>query len=221
MFYGVLDSNFKFCAFVVNRFIKGEIEKPSGQFLGLIVMSHWLGDVWIRIRNGSVVLPLSFVRLENCVYLSHGAQVASAAWRAATRIVVGVGDVVQRTGDGRTGQVLDGRAVERSGGAVCGLHRVCGDEERGFLGWPSKPRVMVFPGLASKPVATIFFQFGLKTDGDGFSRIGLKTGGGFLGWSTKPRRWRVSRFGPQNRQLRFGDLGLKITTAVFWFGPQN
>jgi hypothetical protein len=26
--------------FVVNGLIKGEIEKPSGQFLGLIVMSH-------------------------------------------------------------------------------------------------------------------------------------------------------------------------------------
>jgi hypothetical protein len=38
--HGVLDSNFKFCAFVVNGLIKGEIEKPSGPFLGLIVMSH-------------------------------------------------------------------------------------------------------------------------------------------------------------------------------------
>jgi hypothetical protein len=38
--YGVLDSNFKLCAFVVNGLIKGEIEKLSGQFLGLIVMSH-------------------------------------------------------------------------------------------------------------------------------------------------------------------------------------
>jgi hypothetical protein len=36
----VLDSNFKLCAFVVNGFIKGENEKPSGQYLGLIVMSH-------------------------------------------------------------------------------------------------------------------------------------------------------------------------------------
>jgi hypothetical protein len=27
-------------SFVVNRLIKREIEKPSGQFLGLIVMSH-------------------------------------------------------------------------------------------------------------------------------------------------------------------------------------
>jgi hypothetical protein len=30
----------KLCAFVVNGPIKGEIEKSSGQFLGLIVMSH-------------------------------------------------------------------------------------------------------------------------------------------------------------------------------------
>jgi hypothetical protein len=37
---GVLDSNIKHCAFVVNELIKGEIEKPSGPFLGLIVMSH-------------------------------------------------------------------------------------------------------------------------------------------------------------------------------------
>jgi hypothetical protein len=38
--HGVLDSNFKFCAFIINGLIKGEIEKPSDQFLGLIVMSH-------------------------------------------------------------------------------------------------------------------------------------------------------------------------------------
>jgi hypothetical protein len=56
------------------------------------------------------------------------------ACRAVTRIVVGVGDLVQRTGDGRTGRVLDGQAIERSGGAVCSLHRARGDEEREFLG---------------------------------------------------------------------------------------
>jgi hypothetical protein len=32
---------------------------------------------------------------------------------------------------------------------------------------------------------------------------------------------RVSRFGSQNRQLRFSDLGLKITMTVSWFGAQN
>jgi hypothetical protein len=29
----------------------------------------------------------------------------------------------------------------------------------------------------------------------------------------------VSCFGPQNQQLRFGDLDLKITATVSWFGP--
>ena len=80
------------------------------------------------------VCYLYFVRLENRVCLSRGVQVAGAAWCAATRIVAGVGDLVQRTGDGRTGRVLGGRAIERSGGAVCGLYRAHGDEERGFLG---------------------------------------------------------------------------------------
>jgi hypothetical protein len=47
---------------------------------------------------------------------------AGAAWCAATRIMAGIGDLVQRTGDGRTGRVLGGRAVERSGGVVCRLH---------------------------------------------------------------------------------------------------
>jgi hypothetical protein len=60
--------------------------------------------------------------------------VAGAAWRAVTRIVVGVGDLVQRTGDGCTGWVLSGRVIERSGGAVCGLHHARRDEERMFLG---------------------------------------------------------------------------------------
>jgi hypothetical protein len=41
---------------------------------------------------------------------------------------------VQRTEDGRTGRVLGGRAIERSGGVMCGLHRAQGDEERRFLG---------------------------------------------------------------------------------------
>jgi hypothetical protein len=61
-------------------------------------------------------------------------QVAGAAWHATTRIMAGVGDLVQRTGDGCTFQVLGGRMIERSGNAVCGLHRACGDDERGFLG---------------------------------------------------------------------------------------
>jgi hypothetical protein len=44
--------------------------------------------------------------------------VVGAAWLATTRTVTEVGDLVQRTGDGHTDRVLDGRAVERSGGTV-------------------------------------------------------------------------------------------------------
>jgi hypothetical protein len=74
------------------------------------------------------------VRLDNHVCLSHGVQVAGATWRAAARIVTGVGDLVQRTDDGRTGRVLGSQTIKRSGDAVCDLHRARGDKERGFLG---------------------------------------------------------------------------------------
>jgi hypothetical protein len=50
------------------------------------------------------------------------------------RIVAGVGDLLQRTEDGRTGLVLGGRMIGRSGDAVCALHRAHGHEEHGFLG---------------------------------------------------------------------------------------
>jgi hypothetical protein len=61
-------------------------------------------------------------------------QVAGAAWWVAMMIVAGVEDLVQRIGDDRTGQILDGRTIGRSGDAVCDLHRAHGDEEREFLG---------------------------------------------------------------------------------------
>jgi hypothetical protein len=59
--------------------------------------------------------------------LSRGVRVVGAAWRAAMRTVAGVGDLVQRIRDGRTGRVLGGREVERLGGAVCSLHLTRGD----------------------------------------------------------------------------------------------
>jgi hypothetical protein len=83
--------------------------------------------------GGLFVLPLSLFCLENHGCLSRGVQVAGVAWWVATRIMVGVGDLVQRTGDGHTGRVLDSRAIERSGGTVCGLYRAHADEECEFL----------------------------------------------------------------------------------------
>jgi hypothetical protein len=99
--------------------------------------------------------------------------VADAAWCAAMRIMVGVGDLVQMIRHGRTCRVLDGWAIERSGDVMCDLHRACGDKERWFLCSASKPRLTVcewfglkitqtvFAGLASKPVVT--FSSGLAS----------------------------------------------------------
>jgi hypothetical protein len=75
-----------------------------------------------------------YFSLENRVCLSRCVQLIGVAWRAAMRIIAGVEDLVQRVGDGRTGQVLGGRTIERSGDAVCGLHYACVDEENMFLG---------------------------------------------------------------------------------------
>jgi hypothetical protein len=64
-------------------------------------------------------------------------QVVGAVWRGATKIVLGEGDLVQRTGDDRTDRVLDGRTIGRSGDTVWSV-------------------MTVSPGLASKPVASGF-----------------------------------------------------------------
>jgi hypothetical protein len=48
--------------------------------------------------------------------------------------MAGVGDLVQRITDGRTGRVLSSQTIERSGGAVCYLHRARGDKEHEFFG---------------------------------------------------------------------------------------
>jgi hypothetical protein len=85
-------------------------------------------------RDSFVVFLLPLFHSENRVCLSRGVQVVGAAWRVATRIMAGVGDLVQRSRDGHTGQVLSGRAIERSGGTVCGLHHAREDEECGFIG---------------------------------------------------------------------------------------
>jgi hypothetical protein len=79
------------------------------------------------LRLFCFVFLLPLVHLENPICLSHGVQVAGVAWHAVMRTVAGVGDLVQRTGDAHTAQVLGGRAVERSGGTVCGLHLARGD----------------------------------------------------------------------------------------------
>jgi hypothetical protein len=80
-----------------------------------------------------VLLPLSLYRVKNRVCLSRIVYVTDVSWRATMRIVIGVRDLLQRTENGRTGWVLDGRVIERSGGVVCSLHRTRGDEKCEFL----------------------------------------------------------------------------------------
>jgi hypothetical protein len=75
-------------------------------------------------------------------------------------------------------------------------------------GLASKPAATVFAGLASKPVATVFSSLAPKLVATVSPGLASKPVVGF---------W----FGPQNRQLWFGNLGLKITATVSWFGLQN
>jgi hypothetical protein len=71
--------------------------------------------------------------MENRICLSRGMQVTGAAWWAVMRIMTGVGDLVQRTEDGRTGRVLGGQTIRSLGDTVCGLYHAQEDED-GFLG---------------------------------------------------------------------------------------
>jgi hypothetical protein len=58
-------------------------------------------------------------------------------------------------------------------------------------------------------MVTVCEWFGLKTTRMIFSGLASKSVA------------RISRFVPQNRQLRFGDLAIKITATVSWFVPKN
>jgi hypothetical protein len=62
-------------------------------------------------RIVSFYISFIFVSFGELHLLVSRVQVAGVAWRAAMRIVAGVGDLVQRISDGRTGRVLGGRVV--------------------------------------------------------------------------------------------------------------
>jgi hypothetical protein len=115
------------------------------------------------------------------------------------RIVAGVGDLVQRIGDGRTSRILGDWTIGRSVDAVSTLHHSRTDEERGFLGCASKPKwdglSVVWPQnhwdgflwFDLKTGGDSFLWFGLKIGGNSFFWFSLKTGGdGFSVWASKP-----------------------------------
>jgi hypothetical protein len=106
-------------------------------------------------------------------------------------------------------------------------------EEREFLGWASKSRSMVCQwfglkttrtvssGLASKLLAMVSFGLASKLVAMIFCWFSLKIGQRFLLVWPQNRWWKVFRFGPQNWQLWFSNLGIKITAMVSWVGHQN
>jgi hypothetical protein len=123
--------------------------------------------------------------------------------------MIGVRDLVQRIGDGHTGRILSGRTIKRSGDIVYGLHHAREDEKREFLGRASKPR------------STVCQWFGIKTTGTVFSGLASKPVVTVsLGLASKPVA-RVPRIGPQNQQLWFGDLSLKISFLVWTSKPSG
>jgi hypothetical protein len=88
----------------------------------------------------------------NHVCLSHGVQVAGAAWCAATRTVAGVGDLVQRTGDGNTGRYsVAGRSRDQVVPCAVWTWHV-ETRSAGFLVEPQNQCQRFVSGLASKPL---------------------------------------------------------------------
>jgi hypothetical protein len=75
-------------------------------------------------------------------------------------------------------------------------------------GLASKPAATISSGLTSKPAATVFSGLASKLVATVSSGLTSKPTVGFL-------------VEPQNRQLRFDDLRLKITAMDSWFEPQN
>jgi hypothetical protein len=68
---------------------------------------------------------------EFCLF--RGVYVAGVVYRAAMRIMTGVGDLIQRNEDDRTGRLLGDRTIRILSDVVCDLHRARGDDEREFL----------------------------------------------------------------------------------------
>jgi hypothetical protein len=121
--------------FVINGLIKGEIKKPSGQYLGLIC------DKSLTCRGLH-----SNPRYFDSFTLSFGSYRESCLlvlWCAGDRCgMVDSDEDLDRSrrsgaedrGWSSTGWVLGGRTIGSSGDTVYGLYRAQGDDERVFLG---------------------------------------------------------------------------------------
>jgi hypothetical protein len=121
--------------FVVNRLIKGDIEKPSGQYLDLICvesltcrglnsnLGHFGSFGFILVLCGESCLPVSWCAGGRCDMVGSDENLARSSRPGAED---------QRWSS--TGRVLGARTIGRSGDTLCGVYRAHGDEECGFLG---------------------------------------------------------------------------------------
>jgi hypothetical protein len=183
-------------------------------------MSHWLGDVYIRIWDISVF---------TFIFVSFGESCLLVSWCVGDRC-------------GMMSSDEDRDRNRRPGAEDWGWSHRLGtrwpdDWEIGWYyvrstpctwrrgAWVSclslKTKVNGLSVVWTQNHWDGFVRFHLKIGGDGFSLFGLKTIGRFFGWASKLRWWRVFRFGPQNWQIQFVDFALKITATVSWFEPQN
>jgi hypothetical protein len=91
-----------------------------------------------------------------------------------TRIIVGVGDLVQRIGDGRTSQVLDGQMIRTLGDVlwVCTVH--VETMSAGFLVEPQNQGRWFVSGLASKPLGRLVSDLASKPLGRFISGLASK-----------------------------------------------
>jgi hypothetical protein len=91
----------------------------------------------------------------------------------------------------------------------------------GFLVEPPNQCLRFISDLVSNPLGRFVSDLTSKSLGRFLPVWPQNRWRGFLPVWPQKWWWRVFRLGPQNRQLRFGDLSLKITMTIFWFGPQN
>jgi hypothetical protein len=146
-------------------------------------MSNWLALLWIWIQGVSVIQLLSILF------------VWRIGWRAAIRIMTGVGDLVQRTGDGQAQvgySVLGWSSGRVTMCSVCTVHVKTGryslviwasKSPRRFFVWASKPSGLRFVGWTTKPLrgwrwrgSSSFLR--LEASKARIFQSGLKTGGG-------------------------------------------
>jgi hypothetical protein len=155
------------------------------------------------------VFLLPLFHLENHICLSRGVQVAGASWRAVTRTVAGVGDLVQRTGMvAQVGYLVAGQSRGRVAPcAVCTWHVETRSTD--FSVEPQNQGRRFVSGLALKPLR----QFSLVWPQNQWRR--------FL--PVWPQNWRlVSWLSLKPKVVQGFPVWTSKPTALVWlFGPQN